>query len=339
MKSPLLAPLSLALLLAASAACGRPSSGESGAPAAEPAPTAPASAEAGAPPPLPSDVAEVASIAGAAPAPGAAGEAVSAPSSAGPGGPVAATGELVAPVRSELAVRNPGRVRQVYVEEGDRVRRGQKLLDLETEYLALDVQRADAGVAQARAAAAEAERDFRRKEELIAKQSVAQAAYDRSRSAWESAQAAVQSAVVERDLARQRLADAALRSPIDGVVAERRADPGERLGENSVALVLVQTAPLKLRFRLPERHLAALRPGQAVRATVDPYPGETFTGQVSTIGRVVDPASRTVMVETEFANRDGRLSPGLFARVEIDLADIVVAAPSGPAAPTPEKVR
>ncbi len=334
MKSQPLAQISLALLLAAAAACGGPSSG---APEAAAAPAKPAGeAEA---PPLPADVADLAPIAPGAPgAPGAPApgttEAGGAPTS--PTAPVAATGELVAPVRSELAVRNPGRVRQVYVDEGDRVRRGQKLLDLETEYLALDVQRAEAGVAQARAAAAEAERDFRRKEELIAKQSVAQAAHDRSRSARESAEAAVQSAVAERDLARQRLADAAVRSPIDGVVAERRADPGERLGENSVALVLVQTAPLKLRFRLPERHLADLRQGQAVRASVDPYPGETFTGRVSTIGRVIDPASRTVMVETEFPNRDGRLSPGLFARVEIDLVDVVVAAP---AAPTQEKAR
>jgi multidrug efflux pump subunit AcrA (membrane-fusion protein) len=52
---------------------------------------------------------------------------------------------------------------------------------------------------------------------------------------------------------------------------------------------------------------------------VDPYPGETFSGRVSVVGGVVDPATRTVAVETEFANADGRLSPGLFARVELDL--------------------
>lgn len=235
------------------------------------------------------------------------------------GGTVSATGELVAPVTSEVAVRMPGRVGKVNADEGDRVRRGQPLLTLETEYLALELKSADAEVARAKASAADAERDFKRKEELIAKGSVARAAYDRSQSSYEAARATVAAAEANRDLARQKLRDAVLHSPISGVVAERRADVGERLGDNSVAYVIVQTSPLKLRFQLPERYLARVRRGQAVRATVDPYPGETFTGKVTVVGGVVDSSTRTVAVETEFANADGRLSPGLFARVEIDL--------------------
>jgi membrane fusion protein (multidrug efflux system) len=133
----------------------------------------------------------------------------------------------------------------------------------------------------------------------------------------------VAAAEAARDLARQRLADAVLHSPITGVVAERRADAGERLGDSSVAYVIVQTSPLKLRFQLPERYLARVKRGQTVRATVDPYPGQTFTGKVTVIGGVVDSANRTVAVETEFSNADGHLSPGLFARVEIDLGPVV----------------
>ena len=57
-----------------------------------------------------------------------------------------------------------------------------------------------------------------------------------------------------------------------------------------------------------------------------PYPGETFQGRVTQVGGVVDPTTRTVAVETELANRDGRLSPGLFARVEIDVQPQGVAA-------------
>jgi len=56
-----------------------------------------------------------------------------------------------------------------------------------------------------------------------------------------------------------------------------------------------------------------------VRASVDPYPGEVFQGRVTQVGGVIDSATRTVAVETEMPNRDGRLSPGLFARVEIDV--------------------
>jgi len=241
---------------------------------------------------------------------------------------VAATGEFVSPVRSELAMRLPGRVGRVLVDEGARVRKGQPLLELETTYLSLDLERAQADLSRAQAAAKDAERDLSRKKELIAKSSVSQAAYDRSEAAFEQARAAVEASVAARDLARQRLADAVLRSPIDGIVAERRTDVGERLGDNSVAFVVAQTSPLKLRFRLPERYLASVHRGQPVRAAVDPYPGETFRGRVSLVGGVVDPATRSFNVETEFENRDGRLTPGLFARVEIDLNGSAPAAPA-----------
>jgi multidrug efflux pump subunit AcrA (membrane-fusion protein) len=59
--------------------------------------------------------------------------------------------------------------------------------------------------------------------------------------------------------------------------------------------------------------------GQKVRATADPFPGEAFEGRVSSVVQAVDPASRTFVVEAEFPNRDGRLRPGLFARVELTL--------------------
>jgi RND family efflux transporter MFP subunit len=333
--------LASALLLVGLAGCGH-----SNPPAAQAAASDPATATEAAPA-LPSDVSPVAGIAkptasaadnsaNPAGANESAGTSASTPGSddAEAGGRVAATGELVSPVRSELAMRLPGRVGRVFVDEGARVHRGQPLLELETEYLKLDLQRADADVTRAHAASQDAERDLGRKKELIAKSSVSQAAYDRSGSAYDSAKAAEQSAVVARDLARQRLADAVLRSPIDGVVAEKRTDVGQRLGDNTVAFVVAQTSPLKLRFKLPERYLSAVHRGQAVTASVDPYPREPFRGQVTLVGGVVDPATRSFNVETEFANRDGRLQPGLFARVELQVSPTPQAEPLAPTAPT-----
>lgn len=235
-------------------------------------------------------------------------------------GTLTATGEFVSPVRSELAAKLGGRVDRVFADLGARVGKGEPLLALETDYLKLELQRAEAEDERARAAEEEARRDLDRKNDLIAKGSVPQAVYDRSKSAFDQAQAAKLSADATLALARQRLADAVLRSPIDGVVLERRADIGMRLKDDSVAFVLVQTAPLKLRFRVPERYLSSVSPGQAVRATVDPYPEQVFEGRVAVVVQAVDPASRTFGVEAEFPNGDGHLRPGLFARVEMDLA-------------------
>jgi membrane fusion protein (multidrug efflux system) len=200
------------------------------------------------------------------------------------------------------------------------VRKGQPLLQLETEYLKLDLARAEADLRRAEAAARDAQRDLERKTGLARKGSVAPATFDRSQAGAEQADAARQAARTALDFARQRMADATLVSPVDGVVAQRRTDVGERLTEGTPAFVVEQTAPLKLRFRVPERYLGQARKGLAVRATVDAFPGEAFDGKVSLVGGSVDPQTRTFLVEAEFPNRDRRLRPGQFARVELDLA-------------------
>ncbi len=268
------------------------------------------------PPPLPADVAPVASAVNAtatatdtaAPNAGLATEA---------GGTIVATGEFVSPVRSELAAKLPGRVAKMYVDEGALIRKGQPLLELETDYPRINLQRAEADAQRAAAAEADAERDLERKKELIAKDSIPRAVYDRSASTYDQAKAAHASAVAQAKMYRQQISDSVLRSPIDGVVAEKRTDVGQRLAEATVALVVVQTSPLKLRFRIPEKYLAEVHRGEEVKATADPYPGQVFAGRVTVVGGVIDPATRSFTVETEFANRDGKLRPGLFARVEM----------------------
>ena len=268
------------------------------------------------PPPLPADVAKVS---------GAVTNTTATDTAASPagiasesGGAIVATGEFVSPVRSELSAKLPGRVGKMYVDEGSLVQKGQPLLELETDYTRLNLERANADSARAAAAEADAERDLNRKKELIAKDSIPRATYDKSAAAYDQAKAAHASAVAQANMYRQQLSDSVVRSPLAGVVAEKRTDIGQRLGDNTVAVVVVQTSPLKLRFRVPEKYLATVHRGEDVKAMVDPYPGQVFAGKVTVVGGVVDPATRSFTVETEFANRDGKLRPGLFARIEME---------------------
>jgi membrane fusion protein, multidrug efflux system len=265
-------------------------------------------------PPLPADVQAVATVATSG------GVVAAGATQIQENGKIAATGEFVSPVRSELSARLPGRVGKMFVDEGSRVSKGQPLLELETEYVRLNLQRADADAARAKAMADDARRDLERKKGLIATNSIPQATFDRSQTASEQATAAYASAQAQVALLRQQLADSVVRSPIDGVVAAKRTDVGQRLGDNTVAIIVAQTSPLKLRFRVPERYLASVHKGQPVKANVDPYPGQVFEGKVTVVGGVIDPATRSLLVETEFPNRDGKLRPGMFARVELEPA-------------------
>lgn len=291
--------LTLMVVAAALVACG-------GSEAAELAPVQANPAE------LPADVRDVAALADGPSAVPDAGAVVLADS-------LSANGEFISPSRSELTPKVPGRVGRVLVDEGARVTEGQALLALETDYLRLDVDRSQADLARAAAAFDEAERDFQRKQELRDKESIPQATFDRSRAAFEQTRAARAAAETGVAIARQRLEDSVLRSPLAGVVEQRHVDVGEHLAEGGIAFTVIQTAPLKLRFRVPEKYLGQIRPGQAVVASVDPYPGEKFVGTIKTVGGVIDPQTRTLFAEAEFPNRDGRLRPGLFARVEAKL--------------------
>jgi RND family efflux transporter MFP subunit len=260
-------------------------------------------------PALPSDVAEIAT----ATAPPATATSTAATAD---GNTLTATGEFVSPVRSELSPKMPGRVARVFVDEGSRVRRGQPVLLLESDYARLNLQSAEADVARAKAARDEAARDLERKKGLSAKDSIPRATLDRSQAVYDQTSAALSGAGAQVALLRQQIADSTLRSPVDGIVAEKRTDAGARLGDGGVAFVIVQLSPLKLRFQVPERYLGRITPGDRVTARVDPYPNETFQGTIKTIGGVIDPKTRTMFAEAEFGNADGRLRPGLFARVE-----------------------
>ena len=305
----LLAFFALIVLSLGAAACGGDEPGQ----AAET--TAATATTASEPPPLPADVsglspAETGTIVPATTA----GTPAESPTNS-----LVSTGEFISPVRSELAPKIPGRVARIFVEEGSRVRRGQPVLALETDYVRLNLQAAEADAARAKAMLDEAQRDVQRKRELIAKNSVPQATMDRSQAAYDQARASVAAASAQVAMMRQQLADSTVRSPIDGVVAEKRTDVGQRLGDATVAFVVVQLSPLKLRFAVPERYLGKIKPGHTVMARVDPYPGETFTGTIQMVGGVIDPRTRTMFAEAEFRNGDGRLRPGLFARVETKL--------------------
>jgi membrane fusion protein (multidrug efflux system) len=227
------------------------------------------------------------------------------------------SGEFVSSQRSELTARIGGRVKAVMVDEGALVEPGSVLLELETEYLDIDVRQAAAEVARARAALDEAERDARRKAELVAKGSVSEAANLRSASVFEQARAGLDAASARLSLAETRRADAVLKAPFRGVVEQRRVHVGERLAEATPAFVIVELAPLKLRFRVRENDLTLVRKGQGVEAEVEAYPGLKFRGVISVAGGAIDPATRTFLAEARFDNRDLKLRPGLFARVRV----------------------
>ena len=121
-------------------------------------------------------------------------------------------------------------------------------------------------------------------------------------------------------LAEKHLADATVRAPFDGEVAARLVSPGQYLRENTPILTLVKSFPLRLRAEIPESAAAEIRPGRTLTFATDAAPGGEFHARVTELNPTLDPHSRSLTAEARLTDRDSRLRPGMFVRVQLALA-------------------
>lgn len=269
---------------------------------------------------------------------------------------LATTGTLMADVQSELTSVVPGRVMQVLVERGARVREGDALIRLrQTDFqTSLAQARATLGQARSRLAiepgsefsaentpevrAAAANRDMaedslRRAEPLHRSgamsdadfqrvTSQAAAAREQYRSALNGARGAwygYQQAQAMTSQAQRALEDSTLRAPFSGEVAERRVQVGEYVTPQRTLLTLVKTNPLRFEMQIPQERIADVHATQEVEVHVDAYPDQVFHGTVRYISAAVRQDTRSLVAEAVIPNEEGALRPGLFATARIQL--------------------
>ncbi len=116
-------------------------------------------------------------------------------------------------------------------------------------------------------------------------------------------------------LVQKRLKDTHVISPVEGFVQQRFVNPGEYLAAASKLLEVVVVNPLKLRTPVPERYARLARIGLPLRIEVDALPGESFNGTLTRIAAGLDHNTRSLLVEAEIPNPEGKLRPGYFAHV------------------------
>lgn len=219
--------------------------------------------------------------------------------------------DVTARITSPIA----GRIVALKAAAGDMVKAGQVLANIDAPDFAsavADVRKADADQNVKRLAAERAQKLF--DGEVIARKDLEAANADLAQSQAES----------QRARARlKNLVPAAgdgpgltLRSPISGVVADRKANPSQEVQPGSDPLFVVSNlSKLWVLVDLPEKHLATIQPGLPVSVQVEAFPNESFRGTVSRVGQVVNPDTRRVQVRCDIDNPDGKLRPEMYARV------------------------
>lgn len=228
-------------------------------------------------------------------------------------------GRRTATLRAEAA----GRIIAISAERGQRVAQGDVLARLDTGRTAAAVGAASAGVAQAEANLAQMTRERDLAERLASQGGLAAQQLERARDAVRLAEAALAQAEAQQRLTRRGLTEAVLRAPFPGTVVERVVEEGEFVAPGAPMLMLVDTEHLEARVLLDPREALDVQPGAAARVSVFARAGEVFEARVLRLSEVVDSRTRRLPVDVEVLDPEGRLRPGLMARVDVSTGPAV----------------
>jgi membrane fusion protein (multidrug efflux system) len=194
-----------------------------------------------------------------------------------------------------------GRVKQIFFSDGQRVRKGQVMVQFEDQ---LQV----AQMAQAKAELSIAEANHKRNQELVTQNFISKRSLDESGAALEVARAKLSLA----DATLQRLK---VLAPFDGITGLRQINVGDYLKDGADMVNIEDIDAVLLDFRLPERFQAKIRAGQKAQLMVDALPGRPFTAIVQAVDPLIEANGRSVGVRGCIDNRQQQLRPGMFARV------------------------
>lgn len=207
------------------------------------------------------------------------------------------TGTVEAEIQNNIAPSSPIRIEKIFVEVGDKVTKGQKLVQMDASNLKqLELQIENQKI------------EFKRTDELYKVGGASKAEWDNAKMALDINQTAY----------NNLLENTVLVSPIDGIVSARNYDNGDLYSQSKPVLVVEQISPVKLMINISENYFPVVKLGDKAKVLLDVYGNEEFTGTVTLIYPTIDKNTRTFQVEVSLPNNDTRIRPGMFARVTMN---------------------
>lgn len=206
------------------------------------------------------------------------------------------TATVEAEAKNNIQPSSAVRIDDIYVEVGDRVRKGQKLVQMDT-----------ANLRQMKLQLENKQTEFNRTDELY---KIGGA----SKSEWDAQKMALD---VQQTAYNNLLENTTLVSPIDGIITARNYDNGDMYTGSAPVLVVEQISPVKLMINVSEGYFTQVKKGEDVDVKLDVYGDEVFKGKVNLVYPTIDAATRTFPVEIRLDNKDQRVRPGMFARVTV----------------------
>lgn len=217
-----------------------------------------------------------------------------------------AVGSLRSDESVTLSTEISGRVQRIALEEGRPVKAGAVLFELEDSIYRAELEQAKANLQLARS-------NHQRAQELFAKNLISAADRDTTAANLAVSEAAAQ-------LAQARFDKTRITAPFSGIAGLRMVSVGDYLSAGQQLVNLEAMQRMKVDFRVSEAALPVLAVGQTLDIQVDAYPGQIFKGEVYAIDPRLSETSRSIALRAAVPNADGKLRPGLFARVKLNVA-------------------
>lgn len=229
------------------------------------------------------------------------------------------TGSLRPLAEALVKAKVAGELQALSVREGERVRRGQELGRIDPVEARARQAQQQAELEAARAQLQMAEKNRASQQALLERKFISRNAYDNTESNHDVAAAKVRAAEAALAVASKALQDTRLVAPMDGIVAQRFAQPGERVPVDGKVLALADLTRLEVMASVPVSEIGQVRVGQPVAFRIEGHEGRSFAGQVERINPVAAAGSRSIDLYLVIDNADGALRGGLFAQGELTL--------------------
>ncbi|MEG1333079.1 MAG: efflux RND transporter periplasmic adaptor subunit [Bacteroides sp.] len=207
------------------------------------------------------------------------------------------TATVEAEIKNNIAPATPVRIDKIFVEVGDQVKKGQKLVQMDA-----------ASLKQLKLQIENQKIEFRRVDELYKVGGASKAEWDTAKMSLE----------VNETAYKNLMENTSLVSPISGVITARNYDNGDMYTSANPVLTVEQITPVKLMINVSETYFTKVKKGAPVTIKIDVYGDQEFQGVISLVYPTIDPQTRTFPVEIKLPNKDQKVRPGMFARATLN---------------------
>lgn len=208
-------------------------------------------------------------------------------------------------------------ITDIYVQNGDYVQKGDILARIDDAGVRDSKKQAEAGYRSAKSQLENVRSEYERTKALHEDNAISQSQWEQVVTQLEVAKAGLSQAEAALEMAKTQLSHTILRAPINGYVSGRAYDSGDMATPQKPFASIHDIKNVKIAINVTERDLGNIEEGQRAEMTVSAYPGEVFEGRITVISPVIDPMTRTGGVEITLENKNLRLKPGMFARVDV----------------------